>query len=156
MDASDRAAQRTLCPLCCVIHNDMHEPPRQNDGSGHKDPQNDARLKAAMRARGWLKLVLVTIAANQVLSTAFVYLAQQIDPRLTMVHTLVFSCVTCGLVGHWLQADAYRAWRNALEKGYLRKRCAADEDILSIADNCPGRWLVVLHIELNPQLANRF
>ena len=44
----------------------MREPPRREDSSGSKDPQDDARLKAAMRARDWLKLVLVTVAVNQV------------------------------------------------------------------------------------------
>jgi hypothetical protein len=41
-----------------------------------------------------------------------------------------------------------------LDKGYIGSRHAEnDEDLLKIADNCPKRWLVVLHIELNPDLA---
>jgi len=157
MDTSDCAAQRTLRPLCSVNHNDMQEPPRRNDRSGHKDPQEEARLKAAMRARGWLKLVLVTIVANQVMTTAFVYVAQQVNPGLTILHTLLFSCVTCGLVGYWLQADARRAWRDALDKGYIGPpHTSDDQDVLKIADSCPNRWLVVLHIELNPELAGPF
>ncbi|SIT41464.1 conserved exported hypothetical protein [Paraburkholderia piptadeniae] len=106
-----------------------------------------------MRKRGWLKLVLMTVAANQVLTTAFVYAAQQVDPGLAMLHTLIFSCVTYVLVGYWLQADARRAWCNAKDEGYIGTRHARYDDVLKIADNCPRRWLVVLHIELNPELA---
>jgi hypothetical protein len=135
------------------MHNPMQEPPRRDISRRSGDPKDRARLKASMRARGWRKLVLVTIVVNQVLTTAFVYVAQQVDPGLTMLHTLIFSCVTCGLVGYWLQVDAQRAWRSALDKGYIRTRRAEDEDFLNIADNCPRRWLVVLHIELYPELA---
>ncbi|MEW9583364.1 hypothetical protein [Paraburkholderia sp. DGU8] len=132
----------------------MQQPPRREDSRGSSDPQDTARLKAAMRKRGWLKLLFVTLAANQVLTTAFVYVAQQVDPGLTAMHTLIFSCVTCALVRYWLQTDARRAWCNALDKGYIGSRHAeSDADLLKTADNCPKRWLVVLHIELNPDLA---
>jgi hypothetical protein len=98
--------------------------------------------------------LLVTLAANRVLTKAFAYVAQQVDPGLTVTYRLIFSCVTCALVGYWLQADARHAWCNALDKGYIGSRHAEnDEDLLKIADNCPKRWLVVLHIELNPDLA---
>ncbi|MGF6656229.1 hypothetical protein OKW34_006819 [Paraburkholderia youngii] len=116
--------------------------------------QDSARHKTAMRARGGRKLVLLTVAANQVLTTAFAYVAQQVDPGLTIMETLIFSCVTCGLVSHWLRADAHRAWCDAVEKGYVGPRHGGnDEDVLNIAEKCPRRWLVVLHIELNPELA---
>ncbi|WP_368598981.1 hypothetical protein [Paraburkholderia sp. BR14374] len=116
--------------------------------------QDSARQKTAMRARGWRKLVLLTVAANQVLTTAFVFFAQQVDSGLTMMDTLIFSCVTCGLVSSWLRTDAQRAWCNAVEKGYVGQRHATTgEDVLKIAEKCPRRWLVVLHIELNPELA---
>ncbi|WP_245254540.1 hypothetical protein [Paraburkholderia sp. LEh10] len=69
-----------------------------------------------------------------------------------MLHTLIFSCVTGALTGYWLRADARRAWRDALDQGYVSTRHASD-DVLKIADDCPNRWLVVLYIELNPDLA---
>jgi hypothetical protein len=133
----------------------MHEPPRRAGNRGQNDVQERVRLKAAMRARGWRKLLLLTVATNQVLTTAFVYVAQQVDPGLTMMDTLIFSCLTCGLVSNWLRTDAHRAWRNAVEKGYVGPRHGAnDEDVPKIAEKCPRRWLVVLHLELNPDLAS--
>ena len=119
-----------------------------------EDPRDDERLKAAMRARGWLKVALVTIAINEVFTMIFGYVAQTSDPDLTIGMSIVFSCVTCLLVSYWLQIDARRAWRNARDKGYLRHRRTTDDDSFpQVADNCPRRWLVVLHIELHPELA---
>ena len=141
----------------------MRDYPRRNPNQRQSDGKDSALLETAMRARGWRKLVLATVVTNQVLTSAFVYFAQQIDPALTMLDTLVFSCATCMLVGRWLRTDAHRAWRNAVDKGYVGPRPSAndddddddddDGDVPAIADRCPRRWLVVLHIELNPELA---
>ncbi|CAN0621048.1 protein of unknown function [Burkholderia multivorans] len=106
-----------------------------------------------MRARGWRKVVLVTVVSNQILTAAFAYVAQQFYPGLTMLPTLAFSCVTCALVSSWLLVDARDAWRHAQKKGYVRSaRTENDEGSLKVADKCPKRWLVVLHLELNPDL----
>ncbi|MGU7785241.1 hypothetical protein [Burkholderia sp. PU8-34] len=106
-----------------------------------------------MRVRGWMKVVLVTIAINELLTFAFAYVAEQVGSDLTMLETLVFSSMTCALVSYWLLIDARNAWRHAVEKGCIGSQCAADdEDLPKIADTCPRRWLVVLHIELNPDL----
>jgi hypothetical protein len=44
-----------------------------------------------------------------------------------------------------------------LDKGYIgAPHTSDDQDVLKIADSCPNRWLVVLHIELNPELAGPF
>ncbi|MBR8165680.1 hypothetical protein KDW98_31580 [Burkholderia vietnamiensis] len=107
-----------------------------------------------MRARGWLKVVLVTVAINEIFTVIFAYVAQQVDPGLTVMPTLVFSCATCALVSGWLLVDARNAWHNAKEKGYLRSGGDEhDDDLPTIADHCPKRWLVVLHLELHPDLA---
>jgi len=135
-------------------HDGMREPPRREDDAGPRDPRNDTRLKSAMRARGWRKVVLVTLVANQVLTAAFSYLAQQVDPGLTLMPTLVFSCATSVLVSYWLLVDARKAWHHAKELRYIRAEPAENGDALPmVADHCPKRWLVVLHIELHPDLA---
>ena len=132
----------------------MQQSPRDEDDSGPGDPQDDVRRKTAMRARGWTKVVLVTVALNQVLTFVFAYLAQLIDPGLTVIETLVFSCTTCAFVSYWLLVDARNAWRNALENGRIGSGCGENgDDFPRIADNCAKGWLVVLHIELNPDLA---
>ena len=135
-------------------HDGMREPPRRENDAGPKDPRNDTRQKSAMRARGWQKVVLVTLVANQVLTAAFSYVAQQVDPGLTLMPTFVFCCATSALVSYWLLVDARNAWRHAKEKGYIGSGRAEKGDALPmVVDHCPKRWLVVLHIELHPELA---
>ncbi|WP_042338442.1 hypothetical protein [Paraburkholderia ferrariae] len=113
---------------------------------------DEARIRAAMRGRAFLKIVLVTIVFSQVLSTLFGAAAQALDPDVSAMPSLVFSCVTCALVSFWLQADARNAWRHAREHGHIRKGAQGPLPGIEIARECPRRWLVVLHAELNPGL----
>ncbi|WP_246257379.1 hypothetical protein [Pararobbsia alpina] len=105
--------------------------------------------RTVMRLRGMLKVILASIIANEILMTAFLYLAGMIDPNVPHRVVSVFSFVTCFLVGSWLQSDARRAYSMAREKGLI----APVDDThrsLGITADCPKRWLVILHIELNP------
>jgi hypothetical protein len=107
------------------------------------------KLHTAMRIRGIAKVISVAIIANQVLTVAFAYVVQQTDPSAPSLIISVFSFLTCGLVSMWLQSDARRAYLLAREKG-----CITPVDntnpALKIAADCPKRWLVILHIEMNP------
>lgn len=108
------------------------------------------------RFRGWLKLVLLTFSVDQILTTVFTYVAQRIDPGMAEMQTLIFSCITCVLVSHWLVADARAAWTHATKQGYVgasKSGSGPQVEKLAIAEKCPRRWLVVLHLELNPKLA---
>jgi hypothetical protein len=102
-----------------------------------------------MMFRGLCKVVAVAFVTNQVLTTAFTYVAQQLDSALPHDTIWLFSCVTSGLVTLWLQSDARRAFGFAREKGFVRKSGDATQGV-QIAEDCPKRWLVILHIELNP------
>ncbi|HTR07831.1 MAG TPA: hypothetical protein VMJ11_14515 [Paraburkholderia sp.] len=107
------------------------------------------------RFRGWLKLVLLTFSVDQILSAVFSFAAERIDPDMAEFQTVIFSCVTCVLVSHWLVTDARAAWTLAKKQGYIgspQSGSGAHAEKLAIANNCPRRWLVVLHLELNPQL----
>jgi hypothetical protein len=102
-----------------------------------------------MRLRGMLKVILASIIANEILMAAFLYLAGLIDPNVPHMAVSVFSFATCFLVGTWLQSDARRAYATAREMGFI----APVDDTnraLGITADCPKRWLVMLHIELNP------
>ncbi|MFD1560841.1 hypothetical protein ACFSHT_35240 [Paraburkholderia silviterrae] len=132
----------------------MHEPERNANRPDALSEAERARLKTFMRSRAWLKIVIFTICADQVLTAAFTYVGQMIDPGMTEIQTLVFSCLTCVLVSNWLVSDARAAWANAKQHGHVATT-QSDSGVreLKIADTCPRRWLVVLHIELNPELA---
>lgn len=113
---------------------------------------DEVRLRLALRVRAFLKIVLVTIVFSQVLSTLFGAAARVLDPDVTATPALVFSCVTCALVSFWLQSDARRAWQHARERGNIRRGEHGPLPGIEIAPECPRRWLVVLHAELNPAL----
>jgi hypothetical protein len=107
------------------------------------------KLHTAMRIRGMAKVVCVAIVANQVLTMAFAYAVQQLDPGAPGLITTIFSFLTCGLVSIWLQSDARRAYLLAREKGCITP-VDKTNPALKIAPDCPKLWLVVLHIEMNP------
>lgn len=102
--------------------------------------------------RGISKIVGIVFVVNQILTVAFAYAAQQIDVRLPHQAITLFSCVTCGLLTLWLQSDARRAFLLARAKGYVKTGGDTSQG-LQVAAECPKRWLVVLHIELNPAAA---
>lgn len=105
--------------------------------------------RPAMIFRGMCKVVAIAFVTNQVLTTIFTYVAQQLDAALPHETIWLFSCVTCGLLTLWLQSDARRAFGFAREKGFV-KTVGERKQELQIAEDCPKRWLVILHIELNP------
>lgn len=105
--------------------------------------------RQAMMFRGLCKLIAIVFVTNQVLTTLFTYATQQLDAALPSDSLLIFSCLTCGLVTLWLQSDARRAFGFAREKGFVKKGADGKQD-LQIAADCPKRWLVILHVELNP------
>ena len=114
-----------------------------------KSTQIVLKLHTAMRIRGTAKVVCVAIVANQVLTTLFAYVVQQLDPSAPTLITTIFSFLTCGLVSIWLQSDARRAYLLAREKGCITP-VDKTNPALKIAPDCPKLWLVVLHIEMNP------
>lgn len=116
-----------------------------------KDTQRAAQLRAAMRIRGLVKVVLVTLGVSQLMTIAFAVLANLVGGELESGVALLFNFATCALVSFWLQADARRAYLDAKTKGYLGTRRTPDAEPV-IDAHCPRRWLVILNIELNPQL----
>jgi hypothetical protein len=107
------------------------------------------RFNPATMLRGMAKIIAIAFVINQILTTIFTYFARQIDATLPHETIWMFSCVTCGLVTLWLQSDARRAFGFARENGYI-KPADDTKQIVQIAPDCPKRWLVILHMELNP------
>jgi len=107
------------------------------------------RFRPALMLRGMTKVIAIAFAINQILTLVFTYVAQQIDANLPHQTIWMFSCVTCGLVTLWLQSDARRAFGFARQNGYI-KPADDPKQMVQVAQDCPRRWLVILHIELNP------
>jgi hypothetical protein len=107
------------------------------------------KLSTVMRIRGVLKVVAIAMIGSQVLTAAFQFAAQQIALDTTAMEISIFSFVTCGLVSLWLQSDARRAYALAREKNCVTPVDKRNPAVVVAAD-CPKRWLVILHIEMNP------
>ncbi|RQR26435.1 hypothetical protein DIE23_29590 [Burkholderia sp. Bp9143] len=112
-----------------------------------------ARLRAALRMRGLVKLTVITIAVTQILTLVFDGLLVLLGFVPEAATLLLFRFVTCALVSFWLQADASRAYRHAAQHG-LVKVSGMRGDLIEIAPQCPKRWLVVLSLQLEPQWLN--
>ncbi|VWD63740.1 hypothetical protein BLA50215_07754 [Burkholderia lata] len=112
-----------------------------------------ARVRAARRLRGVLKLTIVTIAVAQALAFAFENLLVLAGFTPDAVTVLLFRFVTCALVSFWLQADALRAYQYAAQHGFVTVP-GTHGDPVDVAPQCPKRWLVVLSLQLDPRALN--
>ncbi|MBB3259261.1 hypothetical protein F4827_004136 [Paraburkholderia bannensis] len=131
----------------------MNTPDPCKEKLANPDEVMHRHLLARMRWRGWLKVVTLTMAVDQLLIAVFTFAARSLDPGIGEMPTLIFSCITCMLVSNWLVSDARAAWVSAKSSGYIGTAIdAVKGESVVIAARCRRRWLVVLHIELNPQL----
>ncbi|VWB47475.1 hypothetical protein [Burkholderia lata] len=112
-----------------------------------------ARVRAARRLRGVLKLTIVTIAIAQALAFAFENLLVLAGFAPDAATVLLFRFVTCALVSFWLQADALRAYQYAAQHGFVTVP-GTHGDPVDVAPQCPKRWLVVLSLQLDPRGLN--
>jgi hypothetical protein len=107
------------------------------------------RRQTAIRVQGELKLLGLSVA----LSTVLAFALANVMPDLPHgpAAFMSFGALTTLLAAGWIRRDAGRAFRFAAEHHYL-----GFEDnpprVISIAQDCPKRCLVLLHIELNPDL----
>ena len=125
---------------------------QKHDGDGDRAQLavRQARVRAALRLRGVMKLTIVTIAAAHALTFAFegLLVAAGFAPETATL--LLFRFVTCALVSFWLQADALHAYRYAAQHGFVTVS-GTHGDLIDVAPQCPKRWLVVLHLQLEPR-----
>ncbi|MBY4722172.1 MULTISPECIES: hypothetical protein [Burkholderia] len=131
-----------------------HDMPKREGGDDHTGLDvRQARVRAARRLRGVLKLTLLTIAVAQALAFAFESLLVMAGFAPDAATVLLFRFVTCALVSFWLQADALRAYQYAAQHGFVTVP-GVHGDPADIAPQCPKRWLVMLSLQLDPRGAN--
>ncbi|HEY1608712.1 MAG TPA: hypothetical protein VGG24_05560 [Paraburkholderia sp.] len=112
----------------------------------------DVRALAALKTRAVIKLWLVTIMVTELLSAIFSYVADRLDTDMSSLPTLVFTFATSALVSRWLVADASRAWSYARKSGFVRREEQDGHSTITVTQDCPKRWLVMLHAGLTPNL----
>ncbi|VWB27034.1 hypothetical protein BAR24066_01123 [Burkholderia arboris] len=131
-----------------------HDAPKHDGGDDRTQLDvRQARVRAALRLRGVMKLTIVAIAVAHALTFAFEGLLVTAGFAPDAAAVLLFRFVTCALVSFWLQADALRAYRYAAQHGFVTVPGTSGEPI-DVAPQCPKRWLVVLNLQLDPRGLN--
>jgi hypothetical protein len=95
-----------------------------------------------------MKIILIIVLANQILTMAFALLASQHHPDIAPGLTILFSFGLCALLSMWIRSDAKHAWIDACDGGFLSSEDVRSGRTVWIRADCPRRWLVILHIEL--------
>jgi hypothetical protein len=108
-------------------------------------PQTRMRLAGTFTLLGFA--VLVTQAMAWMLSTVanFAY------GSVPLFWSAVFGALTVPFVIIWIRKDAARAYEIATMQGFLGME-GEPPHVISIANDCPKRWWVLLHIRLHPEL----
>lgn len=108
---------------------------------------SEAGRTGAPRRRALIKIAVLLVLANQILTTAFAFVAHQNHPDVALGLTTLFSFALCAILSVWIRADAKRAWEEAVESGFISPGAIHRGSVVRILRGCPRRWLVVLHVE---------
>lgn len=103
------------------------------------------------RLKGQMLLVAYALLANEVLAWAFSFLAIAIYPAMQRWWFMALGAVTMPVAMTWIGRDAKRAYETAAHERFLGFD-GIPPRVVSIADNCPSRWLVLLHIQMHPEV----
>lgn len=103
------------------------------------------------RLRGHLMLAAYALLANEALAWVLSIDLIAIYPGLQRWWFIVFGAVTTPAVMIWLCVDAKEAYELAKSRHHLGFE-GTPPRVTSIADDCSRRWLVLLHIQMHPEL----
>ena len=103
------------------------------------------------RLKGQLMLATYAFLANEILAWALSFLVIAIYPGMQRWWFIAFGAVTMPAAMSWLCVDAKKAYETARSQRFLGVD-GIPPRVISIADDCPSRWLVLLHIQMHPEL----
>lgn len=110
-----------------------------------------ANQRAAMRLKGELTILSLSVTLAAVAAYLLSILVNVSEWPQAPAAFILFGAMTTLLLGPWIRADAAKAYNAALRQHYLGLE-GTPPRIVSIANDCPSRWLVLLHIQLHPEL----
>jgi len=105
----------------------------------------------AERLKGQLMLAGYAFVANELLAWVLSIVLFLIYPGMQRWWFVAFGAATMPAAMAWLSADAKKAYETAASRRFVGFD-GIPPKVISIADDCPGRWLVLLHIQLHPEL----
>lgn len=110
-------------------------------------------LQQAPRTRALVKIAVLVVLVNQILTISFAQVARRNHPDIALGLTILFSFLLCAILSAWIRSDAKHAWLHARDAGFLSSAEIRGGHTVWIRQDCPRRWLVVLQIELEGRLA---
>lgn len=103
--------------------------------------------KPAIRRKALVRIAILVIVINQLITTAFAFIVRRSHPDVALGLTTLFSFALCMILSVWIRSDAKYAYEAACKRGDVSP-LAGRKGGVRIARECPRRWLVVLHVEL--------
>lgn len=108
----------------------------------------DAKVE---RLKGRLMLAAYALIANEILAWVLSILLFAIYPGIQRWWFMAFGAVTMPAAMTWISVDAKKAYDAAASRHFLGFE-GFPPRVVSIASDCPSQWLVLLHIQLHPEL----
>jgi hypothetical protein len=104
-----------------------------------------------IRLRAKATVLAVSLCVTEGLAFILSTVARIFAVDASPVEFGIFGAVTTVLVSGWLQIDAQRAYTFADKSGFLNRNETRTR-VKSVREDCPKLWLVVLHLQLHPEL----
>jgi hypothetical protein len=93
------------------------------------------------------------VLVAQILTISFALVARRNHPDTALGLTILFSFLLCAIPGAWIRSDAKHA-RGSRARSRLSEFCGNTlRSTVWFQQDCPRRWLVVLHIEFEGGIA---
>jgi len=103
------------------------------------------------RLKGRLMLAGYALVADEVVAWALSIVLAGIHAGLPRWWLPAFGAAMMPLAMKWIAGEAQKACRRAVSQRFLGFE-GVPPRVVSIANDCPGRWLVLLHIQMHPEL----
>jgi hypothetical protein len=109
------------------------------------------KSQTRLRLRGEFTLLGFALLVTQVMAWMLSTVENFVYGSVSSFWFVVFGALTMPFVIIWIRKDAARAYETAIKKGFLGLE-GEPAHVISIANDCPKRWWVLLHIRLHPEL----
>ncbi|CAE6909103.1 hypothetical protein R69927_05884 [Paraburkholderia domus] len=109
------------------------------------------KAQTRLRLTGEFSLLGFALLATETMARALSIVVDVIYHSVPLFWFGAFGVLTMPFVIVWIRAGAARAYETAIRLHFVALEGQLPQ-VVSIADNCPKRWWVLLHIRLHPEL----
>jgi hypothetical protein len=103
---------------------------------------------------GQLILAAYALIGTEVLSWVLSLILNALRLDVSPLWFVLFGALTMPMVMSWLAQDSARAYAMAVSQRFLGFE-GEPPRIVSVSNECPKRWLVLLYIRMHPELIRK-